>query len=557
MSKSLITHWSEQEKQSLSELVFAITEGRADVPDLIQAMLPIVSGDLPFENDQALALSTALNEIEFRAQQEDQLYSIVNNHSVPSLLLSDAGTLIAVNETASQQFSVMNGDSFVDLGLSDADFEALKNRLESSEHTTLVRIEHRQVSGPEVPQIMIARYHHSLKLIVMTALEHRWTHAIDQAMADLFGLTVSERDILSQMARGLTAEQIAQNRVRSVGTIRQQIKAVLSKVGASNQVQAATMAAAAAQALISDPQKVNHNPTSSSDLLHSGAFYVQGRRVGWREYGDPSGHPVLLFHGPFFGMGCYQHERHLAAQAGLRIIGIERAGFGRTDPPHNTKMLVECHVSDTVALLERLDIDRVTVFSHDNGIIPAVCFAAQYPDRVRSMVGVSAPPLFHSLAQTNLMPSKQRLFVWAAQHAPWMVRLLIRVGMVQMRKLGPEHWMEAAFGEVPNEMEVVDLAMNHEGNTTTYAFNIQQNGRGLEFDLLMTAVNWQPWLQHVACPLVLLHGRQNLTSEPSFVLFTADASPQVAFRWQEQAGQTLLLSHCEWVYDQLKQAISD
>ena len=65
-----------------------------------------------------------------------------------------------------------------------------------------------------------------------------------------------------------------------------------------------------------------------------GRFYLpKGRRLGYAEYGDPSGAVVLWFHGtpgarrqfPLLG-------RRAANKLGLRVVVVERPGSGLSDP---------------------------------------------------------------------------------------------------------------------------------------------------------------------------------------------------------------------------------
>jgi pimeloyl-ACP methyl ester carboxylesterase len=65
-----------------------------------------------------------------------------------------------------------------------------------------------------------------------------------------------------------------------------------------------------------------------------GHFYLPGgRRIGYAEYGDPSGAVVLWFHGtpgarrqfPLLG-------RRAANKLGLRVVVVERPGSGLSDP---------------------------------------------------------------------------------------------------------------------------------------------------------------------------------------------------------------------------------
>lgn len=85
-------------------------------------------------------------------------------------------------------------------------------------------------------------------------------------MEELYGLSPSERDILACLAQGMSTEDIAHHRQRALGTVRQQIKSVLHKLGASSQVQAATMAAAAATATALSKESHDGNQLISHEI---------------------------------------------------------------------------------------------------------------------------------------------------------------------------------------------------------------------------------------------------------------------------------------------------
>lgn len=112
-----------------------------------------------------------------------------------------------------------------------------------------------------------------------------------------------------------------------------------------------------------------------------------GRHLGYAEYGDPTGAPVLFLHGtPGSRMiGRVVHEQALAA--GARIIAPERPGYGLSDYWHAPTVAGWCRTS--AALLDGLGIERLAVLGVSGGGPYALAFGSELYERVTaaSVVG--------------------------------------------------------------------------------------------------------------------------------------------------------------------------
>jgi hypothetical protein len=64
-----------------------------------------------------------------------------------------------------------------------------------------------------------------------------------------------------------------------------------------------------------------------------------GRKIGYAEYGSPTGKPILYQHG-FPGSRLEAAQFHdLGRELGLRIISIDRPGYGWSSPHPGAKLL--------------------------------------------------------------------------------------------------------------------------------------------------------------------------------------------------------------------------
>ena len=112
------------------------------------------------------------------------------------------------------------------------------------------------------------------------------------------------------------------------------------------------------------------------------------RSVGAAEFGDPDGTPVLWCHG---GPGNRLEPMWLdrqAADAGLRIIGVDRPGYGLSDPRRGRS--INDAIDDVFLVADRLGIDRFATVGVSTGGAYALGAAALDPERVLAVVACAA-----------------------------------------------------------------------------------------------------------------------------------------------------------------------
>lgn len=537
------------DNHNLKELVSAVAARKAEFADLIVALAPDLSSQAILPTELALELSTALHDLEERATGHDPLYKLVNDHTAPALALNESGQVVALNVGAAQLFDLQSGDGLVALGISPEAFHQFKERLATAQGPTLLKAYPKGSDEHALPLILVGMYQQKLKTFVLNALQQHWPESIDLAFADVFGLSVSERHILALLSRGCSSEEIAGERGSSVATVRQQIKSLLQKLGAKSQVQAATMAASAATAMDTVTTKGDLLSAHYDDYpmsIHEAAR--DQRRIGWRRFGKPGGRPVLFLHGPSFGAGDFPDERRLAAQFGLDVIAVERAGYGRTEPSDKTEDPLESQCHDILAVLGSLSIFQVTILSHEVALIPALALMQHPGIQINGIVSVSAAPPFKELEQINAMPAHQAIFIQAARHAPWLARLMIRLLILRMRKLGPEHWPNVIFEGVKPDEHVIRKNSLKQGVVAAYGFYVNQLGAGYLEDLRIMIQDWGHLLETPHLPLTLLHGDCNASTPVSHLSIFRGLNPDLHFELFEGEGLTLAVSQTERIY---------
>jgi len=142
---------------------------------------------------------------------------------------------------------------------------------------------------------------------------------------------------------------------------------------------------------------------------------VNGCQIYYEARGE--GDPLLLLHGGS-GIGAdWQHVFTAGDPAGYRMIVPDLRGHGRSTNPSG-QFTFRQMAKDMFALLDRLGIERVNAIGLSAGAKTLLHMATQHPDRVDTMVLVSATPYFPAharLAMAQLTVDTFSDAEWAAQ----------------------------------------------------------------------------------------------------------------------------------------------
>ena len=518
-----------KEPEAIKDLVLAIINGDQDNYNLLALLEAPILNLSPLDSEAALTLSLLSSDIENQADINDQLYVLASDQGSPALAISSEGQVVACNESATSLLGNLHDQNIFSLGVTKLDFINFKDRIVRHQGHSILQFCTPQKK--QSPLIFTGRYKVNQQLFFLRLIALQWSESMNKALQDIFELTKAERDVLVCLGSGMQAEQISDYRQSKVGTVRQQIKSILQKLGVSSQIQATSLAASLGSQAHSEHQNKslvadNRQPLSSShrrasNQLRQDQFVRGDRRVGWRRYGKKGGRPVLLMHSTYFGAGSFAPERVLAYQSGLDVIVVERPGYGSTYPPSSpstSDSIVNTHIDDCIALLDQLGWSKVWLKSHDFGFVAALAFANHSPERVCGLFAVSPLPLFLPSSDLSAIPVQQRAYIWAARHCFWMIPLLLRLGHVKARKLGPTRWMQMVFDGTPHELEIFCTEAGLEVSENSYHLNLIQKSQGHIFDMQIGIANdWTELLRDVKVPLAAVTGKSNTTFDVRIV----------------------------------------
>ncbi len=120
-------------------------------------------------------------------------------------------------------------------------------------------------------------------------------------------------------------------------------------------------------------------PASAVEPLEGRLVRPDGRTVAWTECGVPDGRPMLRVPGTPGSRYTLPVDKSLWLERGLRVITVERPGFGASTRLPGRGFTE--HADDLAAVVDELGIDRLPVFGGSGAAPHALAFAARHPDR--------------------------------------------------------------------------------------------------------------------------------------------------------------------------------
>jgi pimeloyl-ACP methyl ester carboxylesterase len=164
------------------------------------------------------------------------------------------------------------------------------------------------------------------------------------------------------------------------------------------------------------------NSTSRTD--NSTIRLRDGRRLQSLEVGKSDGSPIFHFHGNGSSRLEVLTVQSVAEHLGVRLIGLDRPGIGRSDARTDYQLLD--WPDDVVEVADQLGIERFAVEGLSGGGPFALACAYKIPHRLTAC-GLISPATGPFLKQAGSFALRTE--VWMLVHLPWLVRALFRLSM--------------------------------------------------------------------------------------------------------------------------------
>jgi pimeloyl-ACP methyl ester carboxylesterase len=235
-----------------------------------------------------------------------------------------------------------------------------------------------------------------------------------------------------------------------------------------------------------------------------------GRRLGYAEYGDPAGKPVLHFHGtPDSRLeGTLPVVAETATRLGVRLILPDRPGIGLSDFKPGRAILD--WPLDVLALADALNLPRFALMGLSGGGPYAAACAYKIPQRltrVGIISGVAPPDMPGAMGLLDRTSDGQA--VRLGSKSPWLLRLVLAYSVFQFRR-DPYKLVAQTSSEVsPPDQAALAIPAVAETVVRMTGGAFQQGARGAAWDYTLLSRPWGFALGDIRLPVSLWHGEDD------------------------------------------------
>lgn len=358
--------------------------------------------------------------------------------------------------------------------------------------------------------------HHGMKqdasVAVFIAERKSQPLSLPKELSELYHLTEKELDVTSQLVRGLSIKEIADESKVSPHTVRTQVKAVLKKTQTNRQAELVSLVYNGLGTFVNSMPEIQSG--SRKNLLTKARPWQQshkifqlkdGRNLAYQEYGDNEGEPVFHCHSVLGSrLELALNADKISREKSVRLIVLDRPGFGASDPNPSSSFINWSN--DLIQLADYLNIKNFSLTGYAMGGQYALACAYQFPDRVKrvALIGVGMPA--ETAEDYEQMVPLYRMNTRLARYLPKVYKLLGSV-LVKGVLSDPEKF----FTELSEKLDTADQEiMNQEDFKINMFASLQegfkQGGKATSRDIIQLMQDWEFKLDNILVDFDIWYG---------------------------------------------------
>ncbi len=496
--------------------------------------------------------------------------------SLAAFVVDQSHQIVAANDGSRDFFGLIEGASLADVNVPvdmyEPLVEALNKTLASPKPTqSLLKVETEDNPTPVVFQIrQLPKRENDLgNLALVVTTKYHWNTYLGETLEEVFELTSAEQGIVRALVEGRTAKEISADRKTSEGTVRGQIKTVLSKMNARSQSEVIRLVLN-----LRDVSTGHHLPSAETNPMRSlvsktwwrdevwkpyqTLIMPDGRRMDYHVMGPATGSPVLYSHMGYCLVRWHEPMVRMLYDLNLRIICPIRAGYGKSENIDRKADVRASTRHDTLFLLQHLGISRLPYLTQGNDLIFAADFAAHHPNMISEIIGLCARPSLPGDFHYSNMGVWHRFFLSTARHAPHLLRFTTKAAVSMGRRIGSIDMFRQMNKSSPSDL----LLLEDEALTTILTENAELIAgpdvditQAYTMEILATEAPWSDLMNAIkGIRTWFVNGGEDPATDVATISEYRDAYPWIDIEVIANAGQLMIYQHYEALLPRIAEA---
>jgi pimeloyl-ACP methyl ester carboxylesterase len=268
-----------------------------------------------------------------------------------------------------------------------------------------------------------------------------------------------------------------------------------------------------------------------------------GRKLGYAEYGMSDGSPVLLFHGAPGARHVHADMAEIARQLGVRVIAVERPGYGLSDPQPGRSLLD--WPRDIEILADALGVKQFAIIGFSMGTLYALACAYRLSGRVTKMALAGAlAPLDVPGVTEGMAPMVSGLYTLAKSNPDELKNILASLAgspaaLVEAMAASAIEWDKKVIGARHAEFEIEYTQVLHSGI------------EGFSSDFVLASSGWGFPLDGIHAEIHLWSGTADQNTPPAMTNYLSSQLPNCRTFMLPNEGHCGLYVHWEEILTHL------
>lgn len=383
----------------------------------------------------------------------------------------------------------------------------------------------------------------------------KWLDEHGKLFRDSFGLTDVDIDITKSIITGVSLKDLSVKRGRSIATIRNQTKALFSKLNLHSQVELACLFSGFTHFNLNVLKNVNvslRKPQSEPWRSIHKIEVSDGRKIQYEIVGPANGRSVLFFHAIIGGMMITKAMREMLFKRNIRLIMVWRPFFaGSTFDDGEIEDLLKNFSKDIEIVLDALMVDTCQIIGQIEGAVFAYACAHYLPERILGIVSCGGSFPIISLEQFKIMPPKSRATLMIARLAPILLPMMTRAILAKVDAGYDEEFVLHFYGLSANDSAMFDDPELRSLFRDVYPISSSQGYIPYVKTALVEVSQWENILKDIKTPVTLLYGEQDPVISIPIIKKFIKSNANITLSVMEDAGQMLFYQHSYVVFEKL------